>query len=229
MKKLFCILVIVFIPWMPLTPTHAQTGLSELCSTFAISPYDGWTSSVDPGVPNPGETFTIHFVATGNLSATVQLVGATSGTPLFDAGTLTPGTPVTLTYTIPASGSPAGSIGVGARITGVSGEGDINITPSCVPGGVAASGCTTLMGITSTSVVGLFVADTQTYWRPGDLTNPLVTIPAGKTAWVLGLNSTEEYYKIIWVCNYLWVPVSDMAPNPDHVWNSKPLPTDIIQ
>jgi hypothetical protein len=227
MKKLFCILVIVFIPWMPMTPTHAQTGLSELCSTFALPAYTDWIVHVDPGTPNPGETFTIQLAATGNLSATVEIVGATLGTPLFGTGSLTPGTPVTLTYTVPASGLPAGAYGVGIRITNVLGEGGINITPSCVPGGVA--GCTSLMNITSTSVVGLFVADTQTYWRPGDLTNPLVTIPAGKTAWVLGLDSTGEYYKIIWVCNYLWVPVSDMGPNPDHVWNSMPLPTSTVQ
>jgi hypothetical protein len=86
------------------------------------------------------------------------------------------------------------------------------------------------MNITSTAVVGQFVTNTPTYWRPGDLTNnPLITIPAGQTAWVLGIDATGQYYKIVWVCNYLWVPISDMGPNPDAVWNSAPLPTGTVQ
>ena len=84
------------------------------------------------------------------------------------------------------------------------------------------------MALPEGSAVGQFVANALTYWRPGDLTNPLVTIPAGKTAWVLGMDETGQYYKIIWACNYLWVPISTMGPNPDQVWNNTPLPTGIV-
>ncbi len=85
-------------------------------------------------------------------------------------------------------------------------------------------GCDVLMDISSTSVVGLFVADTPLYSEPGVLVEPALTMPAGKTAWVLGKDATGQYYKIVWSCDYLYVPVSSMAPNPDAVWNNTPLP-----
>ena len=76
--------------------------------------------------------------------------------------------------------------------------------------------------------MGAFTADAMTYWEPGKLTNPLVTIPASNTAWVLGKDATGAYYEIIWVCDLLWVPVETMGPNYDEVWNGAPLPTDIV-
>jgi hypothetical protein len=132
-------------------------------------------------------------------------------------------------------------VGVGYLITGEGGGEEtvasraqapvnyVDVQASC-GSSVAVAGCTTRMNITSTAVVGQFVTNTPTYWRPGDLTNnPLITIPAGQTAWVLGIDATGQYYKIVWVCNYLWVPISDMGPNPDAVWNSAPLPTGTVQ
>ncbi len=93
----------------------------------------------------------------------------------------------------------------------------------------ALPGCDVLMPIPSTAVVGSFVADAPVYWKPGDLTHPLVTIPAGKTAWVLGQDASGQYYKIVWVCDLVWVPKATMGPNYDAVWNGKPLPTEIVQ
>lgn len=93
----------------------------------------------------------------------------------------------------------------------------------------ALPGCDVLLPIPSTAVVGSFVADAPVYWQPGDLTNPLVTISAGNTAWVLGQDASGQYYKIIWVCDLVWVPKATMGPNYDAVWNGKPLPTDIVQ
>ncbi len=63
-----------------------------------------------------------------------------------------------------------------------------------------------LLPIPATAVGGTFVADAPVYWAPGKLTSPLVTIPAGNSARVIGLDSTGEYYQIIWVCDYVWVP-----------------------
>jgi len=90
-------------------------------------------------------------------------------------------------------------------------------------------GCDVLMDISSTAVVGAFVSDAPTYWKPGELTFPLITIPAGKTAWALGPDSTGAYYKIIWVCDYLWVPAGTIGPNYDEVWQGKPLPTAPVE
>lgn len=94
---------------------------------------------------------------------------------------------------------------------------------------VAVPGCDVLMRMPSNAVVGSFVADAPAYWAPGQLVeNPTLTIPAGKTAWVLGVDSTGEYYQIVWVCDYLWVPRGSMGPNYDEVWNGAPLPTDVV-
>ncbi len=86
-------------------------------------------------------------------------------------------------------------------------------------------GCDQFLPISASSVVGSFVADTPLYWAPGELTNPLITIPAGKTAWVLGTDASRQYYKIIWACSQVYVPVGSMGPNFDAVWNGRALPT----
>ena len=90
-------------------------------------------------------------------------------------------------------------------------------------------GCDTLLALSSTAVVGQFVADADLYWAVGNLTSPLATITASNTAWVLGKDASGEYYKIAWVCNYYWVKVNTMGPNPDAVWNNTPLPTGVVQ
>lgn len=93
----------------------------------------------------------------------------------------------------------------------------------------ALPGCDVLIPIPSTAVVGSFVADAPVYWKPGELTNPLVTIPAGNTAWVLGQDASGQYYKIIWVCDLVWVPKATVGPNYDAVWNGAPLPTNVVE
>jgi hypothetical protein len=88
----------------------------------------------------------------------------------------------------------------------------------------AAPGCDVQMPIPDTAVVGSFVRTTPAYWTPDKLTSPLITIPVGKTAWVLGTDPSGRYYEIVWVCNLLWVPVNTMGPNYDDVWKGRPLP-----
>jgi len=90
-------------------------------------------------------------------------------------------------------------------------------------------GCDALLPIPKTAVGGTFVADAPVYWAPGELTNPLVTIAAGNSARVLGLDASGEYYKIIWGCNLLWVPKATLGPNYDAVWHGAPLPTGVVQ
>lgn len=91
-----------------------------------------------------------------------------------------------------------------------------------------AAGCPALMDMPATAVGGAFVADARAYWAPGAMVEPEVVFEAGKTAWVLGVDATGAYYKIVWGCDYLWVPVSSMGPNYDDVWNGTPLPTDVV-
>mgnify|MGYP005849345869 CR=1 FL=1 len=90
-------------------------------------------------------------------------------------------------------------------------------------------GCDVLLPIPATAVGGTFVADAPVYWTPGELTSPLVTIPAGNSARVIGLDASGQYYKIIWVCDFVWVPVGTLGPNYDAVWNGAPLPTGVVE
>ena len=93
----------------------------------------------------------------------------------------------------------------------------------------ALPGCDVLLPIPATAVGGTVVADAPVYWEPGELTSPLVTIKAGNTARVLGLDASGQYYKIIWVCDYLWVPKATLGPNYDAVWNGAPLPVEVVE
>ncbi len=97
------------------------------------------------------------------------------------------------------------------------------------PAEEALPGCDVLMPIPATAVGGTFVADAPVYWEPGELTSPLVTIAAGNSARVLGLDATGEYYKIIWVCDLVWVPRATLGPNYDAVWNGAPLPAGVVE
>jgi hypothetical protein len=134
--------------------------------------------------------------------------------------------PTTLTYTVPESGLPVGSAGVGYYIF-QSDEGLINIEASCTA--APTPGCDTLMPIPATAVVGSFVSEALLYAEPGVATYPELRLSAGKTAWVIGLDVTQQYYKIVWVCNLLWVKAETMGPNYDTVWNGKALPTDVVK
>ena len=93
-----------------------------------------------------------------------------------------------------------------------------------------APGCDTYVSLTPNAVVGRFTADAPTYWAPGKLVVPLTTISAGKTAWVLGMDASGGYYKIVWACDTLWVPANTVGPNVDDpVWQGAPLPTDVVE
>ncbi len=111
---------------------------------------------------------------------------------------------------------------VGFEATGVCEGLPYSETPVAVPG------CDVLMDIPAAAVGGAFVADALIYYAPGMLVDPQMTIQAGNTAWVLGVDASGAYYKIVWGCQYLWVPVSTMGPNFDKVWNGTPLPTGVV-
>lgn len=91
------------------------------------------------------------------------------------------------------------------------------------------AGCDVLMNIPAGTVGGTFVANAQAYWAPGKLTAPVVTIAAGKSARVIGLDESGQYYKIIWNCDYLWVLKDTLGPNYDNVWHGAPLPTTVVK
>ncbi len=97
-------------------------------------------------------------------------------------------------------------------------------TPS-LPGAGGTGSC---IDVPDGSVVGRFTSDAVLEWAPGKDTEPNAVVPAGESAWVLGVDSTGAYYKIIWSCAYRWVPVGTMTPNDDAVWRGQALPTNVV-
>ena len=91
---------------------------------------------------------------------------------------------------------------------------------------VSAVSIPCLANPTATSVVGNSPFRTQAYYEPGNLA-PGVFVNPGDY-WVLGVDESGEYYKIIIACQYLWLPVGVMQPNYDSVWQGRPLPTDVV-
>lgn len=92
----------------------------------------------------------------------------------------------------------------------------------------ATAGCRSRVTIPEQAVGGRFVTDARLYWAPDRLV-PNATIAAGNTARVLGVDSSGQYYQILWNCQKLWVPTSTMGPNFDPVWNGAPLPTVVVE
>ncbi len=166
----------------------------------------------------------VQFVFATGSPAAITLTGYLGGTQVFSdtvasaalGGTWYEGTAVINTT-------------VDEVVVEVLGETDLTIDNLNTGEAEALPGCDVLINIPSTAVGGTFVADAPVYWEPGKLTNPLVTIPAGNSARVIGLDSTGEYYQIIWVCDYVWVPRATLGPNYDAVWNGAPLPTAVVE
>ena len=155
-----------------------------------------------------------------------RAVGSTAQPVGFSYSTLPAYNPIRLLLT-----SPAGNGFPEQVLFDISGEceGLPWVEPEPEPEPVLLPGCDVLMPIPATAVGGTFVADAPVYWAPGELTSPLVTIKAGNSARVLGLDATGQYYKIIWVCDLVWVPRATLGPNYDAVWNGAPLPTGVVE
>jgi hypothetical protein len=85
-----------------------------------------------------------------------------------------------------------------------------------------------MVALPSGSVVGSFVTTTPAYFAPSANAVTPITIAAGKTLWVLGVDSSGDFYKVVMAGRYFWVPVDTMGPNFDNVWQGRPLPTNVI-
>jgi hypothetical protein len=94
---------------------------------------------------------------------------------------------------------------------------------------ISLPGCDVLISLPSTAVVGQFTAPAAAYWEPGQLiTNPPVTIEPGKTYYVIGQDASQQYYKVLLGCTFVWVQKSTVGPDFDAVWHGTPLPTTIV-
>lgn len=82
--------------------------------------------------------------------------------------------------------------------------------------------------IPAQAVVGQFHENSELYWTPGAMIQPMQYIEAGKTYYVAGLDASGGYYKVLVSCDWVWVRASTVGPNYDEVWNGAPLPTEIV-
>jgi len=233
MKKqalLITVLVVAVVSFVGLVPNagrvHAQ-GPSSGCQALNDSSYDGvyYSETLSSGDFYKGEVIRVT-VADLELDFQDEPVVAINGERMayleVDASvvdsTLIPGQ---MTYTFPADAS-----GVSVEWY-VNYEGLYDWTVECVS---VLPGCDVVIDIPSDAVVGAFVSDALAYWAPdfSKATFPPIIIEQGKTAWVLELDEGGQFYKILWVCDILYVPVETMGPNYDDVWQGAPLPSSLF-
>ncbi|MBL8133791.1 MAG: hypothetical protein JNL42_18155 [Anaerolineae bacterium] len=93
----------------------------------------------------------------------------------------------------------------------------------CGSGAATATGCS--LTLPSGSVVGEAPLGAQIYYAPGQVTS--MTLNPG-TYWVIGMDASGAYYKIVLACQYVWVPVASMQPSYQAPQNGAPLPTRVV-
>jgi hypothetical protein len=86
-----------------------------------------------------------------------------------------------------------------------------------------------MVPIPQAAVVGQFVRSTPLYFAPMAEATSDITLEPGKTLWVLGVDQSGQFYKVLISGDTAWVPVDSMQPNPDGLWNNTPLPSNVVQ
>jgi hypothetical protein len=194
----------------PFTADCGGFSTFESCSaTFSF------TYTKPPG--NPVSTGTVEVRTAPGGGGT--LLG--TGTVTFPA---TGGVPQTFNESVTVNLPPYGGL-VWARVLGVGSDSDIG--PVKVFCGQQL-GCFNLEGAGQ----GLLTRPTPLYWAPRPEAASTIVLdvrPDAKTYWVLGIDATRRFYKIIIACGTYWVPVDVLVPNPDNVWRSAPLPTRVVE
>ncbi|MFN8529547.1 MAG: hypothetical protein U0670_13120 [Anaerolineae bacterium] len=100
---------------------------------------------------------------------------------------------------------------------------DPSFDPGCAQLPLASGAC---IAIPSSAVMGTLPNATQAYYAPGSAAQGVVLNPG--TYYVLGVDASGGYYKIILACQYLWVPVGSMGPSYTAPWSGQPLPTSVV-
>lgn len=95
-----------------------------------------------------------------------------------------------------------------------------------ITGRLVTGGADACLPLPDGSVVGDMPTNTQAYYAPGQIAAGVV-VNAG-TYWVLGVDESGSFYKILLACDYLWVPVGSMQPSFQSPWSGQPLPTQVV-
>ncbi len=86
-----------------------------------------------------------------------------------------------------------------------------------------------MVAIPAGSVVGTFLTSTPLYYAPDPTAASSTVMDAGKTLWVIGVDKSGQFYKVLLVGKFYWVPINTMGPNYDSVWNGWPLPSQTVE
>lgn len=202
-------------------------------ASFAVAPHAALAQAgtpQDPTITSVSCTITVSFTAPDtetNYGVEIWDDGVQVFSQAAMAGSV--GQLLSFSYTFTQIGDQAPGVAVivtgnGTEVFMVDPYTDID--ESCTPGGgeVPATTPPCAVGFPSGSVVGTFVAPAQLYSVPGQLVTPGLSLDAGKSAWVIGLDASGQYYKIFFACKLLWVQANTLGPNFDKVWNGTPLP-----
>jgi len=223
--SLHWVILLCLVTALSVVPNHsiaaAQTSSSSGCAGF-----NGLTGTF---VPGESHMFTGDFLADEVVNIVFTLG---TGTTVGVVGLLVNGVwygaqyqsaPITISYTVPADGTYAFHWGSHGGYS----NGPVNYAVNCGAEGVP--GCDALINIPAQAVMGKFVAPAAVYSVPGQMIEPTLTIEAGKTYLVIGQDASGEYRQILLQCTFVWVPANSVGPNPDAVWNSRPLPTTVVK
>jgi hypothetical protein len=200
--------------------------------TSAVPPF---TALTVPALAGRGQALTMSFSESQSsysfvfaldqyVSGSIGVRGFLAGTEVFSA---------TFSAVPPASGhfpegAAAGS-GVAFDTLVIPGAAVAIAIDNLATGNADAPGCDAVLLIPSQAVMGQFVADAPVYWGPDSSKTTGLTIQVGKTYRVIGQDASGQYRQIILQCQFVWVPANTVGPDPDSVWNNRPLPTTVVQ
>ena len=225
-------------------PASAQTGYENIVLRVIGANATGCSI----GQPTTSFFFNIMYDSPVDLDYTITMLAVPAGASGSGSGSLPAGTVANTTIgfslntivtappwslTIQLDGFVGGTqvTTATARIDCPQTAGPYSATPLSfanvylVPG---VAGCDSYVPLTASSVVGTFTQTTPVYWQPSADSASNVVIEAGKSYWVLGVDASGGYYRVVIGCSLVWAPVATVGPNYDDVWGGRPLPTNVV-
>ncbi len=246
MKRRISLLLIFAVSTAVVFGVMTGSGQAFTAGSISVSG-ESWTASFIPSGNDNGEGADYFCVACYNADGTLNDIDIrnkpTSGALTFASGPCdsTWGTavfPLSVVLTDPSTG-PTGvseESSAAAPYCGVSWNTQGGQPPDGGAGGGAGSppavpvpGCDVTIVLPTSAVGGTLVAPAEALFGPDPAMTTGITLESGKTAKVVGVDASGSYYRILWNCTYLWVPVASMGPTFDNVWNGAPLPTNVVQ
>jgi hypothetical protein len=212
MSKRFAAVVLVVVMALALLPTGS--ALAAGLPTDPIITVDQCLLTVEFDAQVPG-IYTVNIWDAGVVIQSQSQAGA------FFGDTLVFQFLVTVTNPLSAPGIYVEVTKAGAMLYGIQLYDFDSVCQGSLKGG-----CTP--ALTADAAVGSVVQTTAAYFDPSAGAETTTVLPVGTTWWVLGMDASGAFYKVLVSCAPVWVPVGTMGPNYDEVWNGHPLPTTVV-